>query len=1704
MNAGANLQQMTAAVPDPFTTALRYATAPYARGIATLALELGPAVAGTSQVLPYDFSTVQIQYGLQPADIVASYVLTLSADQLSNAAVVDVAYTGSAGAGTVQVVIPAGTLAGTSFALAPLPTDPALVLQSLTERPVPGPGQPSGTDKWALTGLLGNAARLLWVLAAEPQLLAATARDVKAQYHLGTARAASLNRIGDGLGVPRLLPAPYRLDFDPNTIALYHLDDPIAPVIDTTHDYPGVNVGASRGVPGRFANACQITSNGGIVIPDALAFAIDPTLGFTVEMFANLPAPPAAQQWAVFAVKRPRFDQSASPGWSLALEPSAAGHDLAFTLTDATGVVVRAAAANITAPAGWFHVAGVVNPASAQAVVFLNGQPVGTAPLGTLGAVNTGADIGLGADLNGAQLLTGSLDEVRFSNIARTDFSSVLGPDGQPYVVDEQTIALYHLDETDDWIDEDSGVHFAINNGAQRGVPARFDNGLGFSGDPLPNPRCPAEGDFQNKLRTGSWDRTAGGALVQAGPYARFGYRQGAISEPGLDGALHPVMINDQAAPNASTQGSVTTACYGFTPDDPTNSNDPSQTMAKFQAAGRSVQEAIDYFGEWHGLPESFFTAEYQAHGITATYEPCLPANSTPTSVTIPGADEFAFDATTSFTVEAFIKPDPIADDYARAVVTSRSSGLRAGEANANEAGWALCLGPYHSIPNNLRWVLGDAVGTLVTVDADINLADGVFHHIAGVVDRDLGAALLYVDGIAVHQTPLGDLGPAATNGQIVLGNSPALTAPYAGLLDEVRISQEALNLFQPVLGESDLRYQQRLAIFQPWRLPVYPALRRGVQALTLSDPTQTDVVSLLLGNDPIPPDLIQLDVDETDSTRFCASQWLRVIPEALAPGQTIAVDGTTPAVEPSVAGLSPLPASFPGLVAEPPGANYTFATAQSQIMVLATAQALEQLAARLALVAPAASLSIQSAYIPPLPMPGGSAVPTSNDNLGRALTMVLDQAPPGFDLGVLGALAFAMGFAYVAYENSASPNLRLVVAPGNDLQLAVTSPNSPVLDPFNRQIAIVSQPITISIIRPTPTLVSGVSPALEWSVLPCGPAAGTLSPIPASASAMAFTGTSLGSATVTVRYTLADSVTVLVGSLPIVIAPQTLEGCDILGGDGTANVTETSASGLPDPDFQAGYLISSTNTQVDFATPTAKLMQLPLQTALVRLAVLAGREPGAPRITVLDTYDPNTTNLQAVGRGMVLVPSSANLTAARLGALAILAGFSYIERRRYPPSVYVSVPQGNRFEIVSGPLKRLWPNASISGRGELMATEFAAAGPPDPNFVPAMLQPFTDARASFAAGVSNEVQPSLAIPLSALLDALAADGAAGVVQVTAGYTAQDPTLLGVGRAVLARHSSVTPDRLCGYALQAGFGFVEYRAQHAGGPAVYMAAYPVTGTPPNLLSSSDAVPVVVHTTTGTAAAADVQTLSITGDPTDGWFTLAFNNQATAVRYNATAAQVQAALTALPNIGANNVVCTGGPLLQGVTITFAGVLAPGPQPLILILSNNLVEAADPNANYVNFYLNTVSELGIQPQLAVKGQLDWGLQCACPASAVLSTALPDPSDEPGIYDEILQGTAVGAVAAVATFSLRDFSRPYQFRVLPSVVAGNGAASEPKLTKSQYDDLLNFLDAYHPVGVEGVTTGLRAFVHGFARPPRWDRLPTARTFPRYRVNR
>lgn len=70
---------------------------------------------------------------------------------------------------------------------------------------------------------------------------------------------------------------------------------------------------------------------------------------------------------------------------------------------------------------------------------------------------------------------------------------------------------------------------------------------------------------------------------------------------------------------------------------------------------------------------------------------------------------------------------------------------------------------------------------------------------------------------------------------------------------------------------------------------------------------------------------------------------------------------------------------------------------------------------------------------------------------------------------------------------------------------------------------------------------------------------------------------------------------------------------------------------------------------------------------------------------------------------------------------------------------------------------------------------------------------------------------------------------------------------------------------------------------------------------------------------------EVQTVTVTGSPTGGTYTLTWSGQTTAgIPYNASAAQVKAALEALSNIEPGDVLVSGGPHpATPVIVTFAG-------------------------------------------------------------------------------------------------------------------------------------------------------------------------------------
>jgi hypothetical protein len=130
-----------------------------------------------------------------------------------------------------------------------------------------------------------------------------------------------------------------------------------------------------------------------------------------------------------------------------------------------------------------------------------------------------------------------------------------------------------------------------------------------------------------------------------------------------------------------------------------------------------------------------------------------------------------------------------------------------------------------------------------------------------------------------------------------------------------------------------------------------------------------------------------------------------------------------------------------------------------------------------------------------------------------------------------------------------------------------------------------------------------------------------------------------------------------------------------------------------------------------------------------------------------------------------------------------------------------------------------------------------------------------------------------------------------------------------------------------------------------------------------------------------------ETVSITGAPTGGTFTLTYSAQTTAaIPYNATAFQVQQALINLSNIGINEVRCSGGPLpaapvvvdfdgtlsgtLAGAPMTHVDSLTGGTSPAVAIARTTVGLTNTPVFNHLFVPLDSTAMpfLGIEENVA----------------------------------------------------------------------------------------------------------------------------------------
>ena len=126
------------------------------------------------------------------------------------------------------------------------------------------------------------------------------------------------------------------------------------------------------------------------------------------------------------------------------------------------------------------------------------------------------------------------------------------------------------------------------------------------------------------------------------------------------------------------------------------------------------------------------------------------------------------------------------------------------------------------------------------------------------------------------------------------------------------------------------------------------------------------------------------------------------------------------------------------------------------------------------------------------------------------------------------------------------------------------------------------------------------------------------------------------------------------------------------------------------------------------------------------------------------------------------------------------------------------------------------------------------------------------------------------------------------------------------------------------------------------------------------------------TTLTTGGTPEVQTVTITGTPTGGTFTLTYSGQTTAaIAYNAAAGAVETALEALSNIGAGNVTCGGGALPgTAVTCTFSSILGNPAQ--MTASSASLTGGTTPTATVTTTTPGTEIELATLPS----GYVDLG--------------------------------------------------------------------------------------------------------------------------------
>ena len=407
-------------------------TLPYRRGAEFAAIPLGADVAGATAFAPYDFAEYRARWGQDPT--APLYVIAPRTDVAGDDLILKIAYTGAAQPATLT--IPRATHAGTGF---PIPlasgTDATVRLISLTVAPSLGI---AGSDAWEVVALLGTIAKLLWILGSEKDAITRVRHDVRNARFVKSAVAAGLDALGKDMGVSRFPPRPYSVD--DATIALWHLDEvpdggPVTVADQTMPGHPGMVAGATAGVPGKYGTGFAFLASGSaITVAPSTDFDIAVNADATIEVFVTTDIP-GDQAPRAIVVRRAAetITGSNTPGWSLCVV-NARGFNanILFALCDGA-LEVRLFADLSVADGRFHHIAGIVDRSRQRARLFVDGVQRAIAPIDALGAVAPPDGVRFGSTSTATNNLSGTIDEVRISRVARATFHPALGEDDEAY-----------------------------------------------------------------------------------------------------------------------------------------------------------------------------------------------------------------------------------------------------------------------------------------------------------------------------------------------------------------------------------------------------------------------------------------------------------------------------------------------------------------------------------------------------------------------------------------------------------------------------------------------------------------------------------------------------------------------------------------------------------------------------------------------------------------------------------------------------------------------------------------------------------------------------------------------------------------------------------------------------------------------------------------------------------------------------------------------------------------------------------------------------------------------------------------------------------------------------------------------------------------------------------------------------------------------